>query len=110
MEQVDKALEEFIKAIKDTKIFTEYEEQKEHIKAYPDLKSRIDEFRERNYLLQNSGDTANLFEEMDRFNDEYAQFREIPMVHDFLEKELAYCRMIQYINEKVVWAFDADFE
>ena len=39
MEQVDKALEEFIKAIKDTKIFTEYEEQKEHIKDYLDLKT-----------------------------------------------------------------------
>lgn len=110
MEQVDKALEDFIKAIKYTKIYTEYEEQKEHIKNYPDLKQRIDEFRERNYLLHNSGDTSNLFEEMDRFHEEYEQFQEIPMVHDFLEKELAYCRMLQYINEKVVWAFEADFE
>lgn len=110
MKQVDKALEEFIKAIKDTDIYKEYEEQKEHIKAHPDLKQRIDEFREKNYLLQNSGDNSNLFEEMDRFRDEYEQFREIPMVHDFLEKELAYCRMIQYMNEKLVWAFEADFE
>ena len=44
MEQVDKALEDFIKAIKDTKIYTEYEEQKDHIKTYPDLKQKIDEY------------------------------------------------------------------
>lgn len=110
MTQVDKALEDFIEKVKKTKVYMEYEEQRERIKAYPDLKERIDEFRERNYQLQNSEDASGLFEEIDKFNKEYEQFREIPMVHDFLAKELAYCRMVQYINDKVLEAFNADFE
>lgn len=110
MTQFDKELDAFIEAVKNSEVYQEYERQKERIKAYPDLKARIDEFRERNYRLQNSENTATLFEEIDSFTLEYEQFREIPMVHDFLEKELAYCRMIQQINEKLLKAFAVDFE
>ncbi|MCM1160191.1 MAG: YlbF family regulator [Roseburia sp.] len=110
MTQYDQELETFIKAVKNTDAFIEYEKQKERIKAYPDLKARLDEFRERNYRLQTSENTNELFEEIDKFTIEYEAFREIPMVHDFLQKELAYCRMIQQINDRLLKAFAVDFE
>ncbi|MBD5545453.1 MAG: YlbF family regulator [Lachnospiraceae bacterium] len=110
MTQYDQELEAFIEAVKNTEAFTEYEKEKERIKAYPDLKARLNEFRERNYRLQTSENTSELFEEIDKFTIEHEAFREIPMVHDFLEKELAYCRMIQQINERLLRAFAADFE
>lgn len=110
MTQYDQELEIFIKAVKNTDAFIEYEKQKERIKAYPDLKARLDEFRERNYRLQTSENTNELFEELDKFTIEYEAFREIPMVHDFLQKELAYCRMIQQINDRLLKAFAVDFE
>lgn len=110
MTQYDQELETFIKAVKNTDAFIEYEKQRERIKAYPDLKVRLDEFRERNYWLQTSENTNELFEELDKFTIEYEAFREIPMVHDFLQKELAYCRMIQQINDRLLKAFAVDFE
>lgn len=110
MAQFDKELEAFIEAVKNTEAFAEYEKQKERIKEYPDLKVRLDEFRERNYRLQTSENTAELFEEIDKFTIEYEAFREIPMVHDFLEKELAYCRMLQQIHNRLLEAFAVDFE
>lgn len=110
MVQFDRELEAFIEAVKNTEAFIEYEKQKERVKAYPDLQVRLNEFRERNYRLQTSQNTAELFEEIDKFTIEYEAFREIPMIHDFLEKELAYCRMIQQINDRLLEAFAADFE
>ena len=110
MAQFDRELEAFIEAVKNTEAFIEYDKQKERVKAYPDLQVRLNEFRERNYRLQTSQNTAELFEEIDKFTIEYEAFREIPMIHDFLEKELAYCRMIQQINDRLLEAFAADFE
>lgn len=110
MAQFDRELEAFIEAVKNTEAFIEYEKQKERIKAYPDLQVRLNEFRERNYRLQTSQNTAELFEEIDKFTIEYEAFREIPMIHNFLEKELAYCRMIQQIHGRLLEAFAADFE
>ena len=110
MAQLDKELGTFIEAIKNTEAYKEYQQQKERMRAYPDLKAKIDEYREKNYRLQNSENRDSLFEEIDNFILEYERFREIPMVHDFLEKELAYCRMIQQINDELLKAFAVDFE
>ena len=38
-----------------------------------------------------------LIDELDRFQQEYESFRDIPMVRDFLAAELAYCRTLQEI-------------
>ena len=77
---------------------------------YPDLKKQIDEFRYRNFKLQNETDADRLFDETDRFEREYEEFRKNPIVSDFLAAELAFCRMYQEIQSVLGEAFAKDFD
>lgn len=84
--------------------------QKEQVKQYPGLKQRIDDYRKKNYRLQNEMDSDALFDEIDRFEREYEDFRKNPVVSDFLAAELAFCRMCQEITEKISIALAEDFD
>ena len=75
-----------------------------------DLKRQLDQFRMRNYELQTKHCPDNLYDEMDCFQREYEQFREIPLVHDFLAAELALCRLVQEVSDGVMRAVAEDFE
>lgn len=99
MSKLDNAVEQLIEAILDSEIYREYDAQRNRVNQYPELKAQIDEFRKKNFLLQRSEDNA--FEKIEQFEKEYADFREDPMVSEFLAAELAFCRMMQDINLRV---------
>lgn len=110
MLEIQAELDEFIGKLKNTRVYQEYEKQKKRIKENQELKQQVDEFRRRSYELQMRNYSENLYDEMDRFQKEYEEFREIPQVHDFLEAELALCRMIQNITGSIAEAVLQDFE
>jgi len=106
MDKIEKATDELIEAIKESDIFLNYEMQKEKVQKQPELKQRINEFRQQNYMLQNSVEADKLFDQVDCFQKEYESFREIPLVNDFLNAELGFCRMMQEINARITEAVD----
>jgi len=96
MSQVDEAVDGLVNAILGSDVYREYKQSLEKVKAFPDLKKQIDEFRMRNFELQQSPDYA--FDKMEQFQREYQSFRENPLVSEFLANELAFCRMVQDIE------------
>lgn len=96
MSRLEKALEEMTAAVLDSPEYKEYDLQRNRVKEVPGLKARIDDFRERNFLMQISEEAA--LDKLEAFEKEYANFREEPMVSEFLAAELAFCRMMQDIN------------
>lgn len=103
-EDLDHAVKGMIGAIKRSETYNKYQEALAAAKQQPGLKEQIDEFRRRNYLMQSSGDMA--FEHIEQLEREYSDFRENPLVADFLASELALCRMIQQINLYVTEKLD----
>lgn len=103
MSKIDIAVDELIAEILDSPEYHAYDEQRNKVNQFPELKSQIDEFRERNYLLQISDD-ADALEKLERFEQEYSDFLENAMVADFLAAELAFCRMVQDINLRLTEA------
>ena len=101
MKNVEDAVKQLTSAIKESDIYLEYEKQLNRVKAVPELKAQIDEFRMRNFKLQ-----TNAFDKLEQFEDEYAEFRENPLVNDFLASELAFCRMMQEINRCIMNSVD----
>ncbi len=95
-EYLDRAVENMIAAIKGSEVYGKYLTALALVKQQPELKAQIDEYRRKNYEMQSNGDVA--FERIEQFEQEYADFRENPLVSDFLASELALCRMIQQIN------------
>ncbi len=102
MSKIDNALEQLITTILDSEEYREFDARRNEVKQYPKLKDRIDEFRERNFRLQMSNDNA--FDKMEQLEREYADVLENPMVSDFLDAEVAFCRMMQDINLRLTEA------
>ncbi len=104
MNELDQAVSDYITAIKNTDTYRNYVRERDKVKQYPELKAQIDDFRKRNYELQSSADTD--FHKIDRFERDYEDFRENPLVDDFLAAELAFCRMMQKANMQVTAAIE----
>ncbi len=104
MNNVDNAVEQLIRAVRGSDIYREYDRQRNRVKADPSLKMEIDQYRKLNYTLQNEVDYD--FVKIDQFEREYVDFRENPVVSDFLAAELAFCRMMQDINIRITEAMD----
>ena len=104
--EVQKALEQLAQAIKDSDIYREDRRQSEKVDNTGDMREKIDEYRVRNFELQNSVQTEDLLDKLDAFEREYEKFREDPLVEEFLDAELAFCRMMQEIDVKLAEAMD----
>ena len=104
--EVQKALEQLAQAVKDSDIYREYRRQSEKVDNTGDMREKIDEYRVRNFELQNSVQTEDLLDKLDDFEREYEKFREDPLVEEFLDAELAFCRMMQEIDVKLAEAMD----
>ena len=106
MNELDRAVLMYIMAIKNTEIYQNYARERDRVRQYPELKAQLDDFRRRNYELQISADTD--FHKIDQFEMDYEDFRENPIVDEFLAAELAFCRMIQKANMQITEAIDFD--
>lgn len=106
MNELDSAVSAYISAIKSTETYRNYAAERDKVRQDPELKAQIDDYRKRNYELQISPDTD--FQKIDQFERDYEDFRENPLVDEFLAAELAFCRMIQRANMQVTAAMDFD--
>lgn len=106
--QMEEATKKFAAYIQQSDTYKEYLYQREKIKKQPELYERVNEYRQKNFDLQNESDSEDLFDRMEAFEQEYAKFRSNPLVEDFLRAELAFCRMMQDIN--VLLTAEIDFE
>lgn len=102
MTDLEYATENYIAAILESEEYRNYRTELEKVKQFPELKSQIDDFRKRNYEFQSSPDCD--FGKLDRFEKEYENFRQNPLVADFLAAELALCRLMQQLNTQVIAA------
>lgn len=101
-EEFEEALDGFIESILECNEYKDYEKSKNELMRYPDLKEKVDEFRQRNYELQTSNlDGNRLMEEMDKFERDYESFRSNPLVYKFLASELAFIKLMQYVYETI---------
>ena len=104
--EVQEALEQLAQAVKESEVYREYRRQSERVDNAGDMREKIDEYRVRNFELQNSVQTEDLLDKLDDFEREYEKFREDPLVEEFLDAELAFCRMMQEIDVKLAEALD----
>ena len=99
MEQLEQGLQDFIEAIRQTEVYQEYHRQLALVKQDPELKRQIDDYRKRNYEMQMSEDMD--FAKLEAFRQEFLEFRQNPLVDNFLAAELAFCRMMQDVTFKL---------
>jgi cell fate (sporulation/competence/biofilm development) regulator YlbF (YheA/YmcA/DUF963 family) len=104
---VKEALEQFLRAFRESEAFRDYAYQKQRVKEIPGLADRINEFRRKRMEFQYyNGD--DLFEKVDEFEREYSSFEEEPVVREYLAAELEICRQVQEINTAIAGLVDID--
>ena len=106
--EVRGAAKKLAQVIRDTDVYQEYLRQREALKQQPELYAQVNEYRQKNFEIQNESEGTELFDRMEAFEREYREFRENPAVDDFLRTELAFCRMMQEMN--VLLTAEIDFE
>ena len=102
MNNINRALGLLIEAILDSEEYREYDEQRNKVKQYPELKAQIDEYRKQNFIFQTGNNNA--FDKIEQFERAYAELRENPLASDFLNAELAFCRKMQEVNFRLTEA------
>lgn len=80
--------------------YKRYLAAKDAISQYPDLKSKADEFRKRNFEMQSSG-SNNPSEVRNNLMREFSENLRNSVVKEYLDSEIVLCRMLQHINEIV---------
>lgn len=105
---VNQAVDKYIEAILATDEYCHYALQRDKLLMQKDLYEKVKEFRTRNYLIQTRKEGDDLLNAMDDLQREFESVREIPLVEDFLAAELAFCRMMQELNNKIADALEFD--
>ncbi len=104
--EIMKETDVLIHRIVSSQVYREYRQSLEKVEQYPELKERLDSFRTRNYELQTSMPEGASFEELDDLDREKRELTQNPLLAEFLAAELALCRMMQEIMNKLVVSLD----
>lgn len=108
--KAENVAEELAIALMESDEYKRYKVAEKKVKDMPGLYDQINHFRRTNLSAQRD-QSSDLFTRMDAVEQEFMEFRENPLVKEFLASELAFCRLYQRVNyislEKL--EFDVDF-
>lgn len=106
MTEVRKSLDELKAAIQNSDPVVRYQKARAEVRQYPEKHARLQEFRKKNYLLQNSSEQIDLFVELDRLEQEYIDLYKDPLISEYLASEVAVCRIIQQASREIIECID----
>jgi cell fate (sporulation/competence/biofilm development) regulator YlbF (YheA/YmcA/DUF963 family) len=94
---VENKARELADMIQSVDVYKRYLEARQAISADVELKKRTDEFRRRNFELQNS-EVSNPIEARMNLTREYNDVLKNHLAKEYLDSEIVVCRMMQHIN------------
>lgn len=100
------SIEELKQSLLESEVFVRYQKVRAEVHNYPEKEYRLNEFRRKNYFLQNSREQLDLFTEEDRLEQEYADVYKDPLLGAYLAAEVAVCRIIQQVNKELIGCLD----
>jgi cell fate (sporulation/competence/biofilm development) regulator YlbF (YheA/YmcA/DUF963 family) len=97
---IEEATKLFAEDIRATDVYQEYRQSLEALKREPSLYDKVNEYRMKTFELQTGATSPDhILEQIDRLEQEYENVIDTPVVSDFLRAELAFCRLMQSIND-----------
>ena len=98
-----------INILKETEEYKEYRDSLNAIRGNPELYTRVNEMREKNFELHQSDcDSEELMDLMDALTNEYEDVITNEAVGRFLEAEADICKLFQDFYYKVTEGLDFD--
>lgn len=98
---IDRQVSSLILALQESPEYREYRHQENILGQTPELKARVNHFRNENYIAQSSAKGEEWEATIERLAIESEQLRKIPEVNAYLDAELALCKLIQRTVSKI---------
>ena len=99
--KVAEQLGRLVETIKESDTYQRFVEMQRRLDEEPELRDQVDEFRMKNFELQQNYQGDELLQKLEEFTDSYSEFRENPLVDQYLSAELTFCRMIQDLGDEL---------
>ncbi len=93
--------EEFKQTLMNSEEYHKFDVYRRLLNETPELKKKVNNFREANMLMQMDGRAQNR-DEVQRLAGEYSDVLTNSVVREFLNAELILCKMIQQVNIMLV--------
>ena len=94
MDKVSECLDSLVLEMQESKEYQNY------LWMEQELKIKIDDYRIRNYRLQQAED-VDLFDAVDSLEHDFYDLRKNQKANAYLEAELAVCKMIQKVQQRI---------
>ena len=98
MDKVTECLNALIEEMRESRAYQNYLWMEEKLEKDPDLKSRVDDYRIRNYRLQQS-ENVDLYDAVDSLERDSYALRKSEKANAYLEAELEVCKMVQKVQD-----------
>lgn len=101
-DRIEKCTRDLLEALRECEEYKTFEENKERMKEHPELRSKMDAFRKKVYLIQNSNTPMDRLDEMSKLFKERQEIYGEPLVAEYMEAELHMCRILQKISMEIM--------
>lgn len=108
MNQVEERASLLAQAIGDSEEYQNYLKVKKEVEQNDILCHKIDQFREKNFVLHSTLEGEELYNAMENFEREHAALRKDPLVNEYLTAELTIIRMVQQVEKTILDAVDLE--
>lgn len=98
---LEESVNRFIEDVKDTPEFRNFKMRKELLAQHPDLKAKTGQLIREHYRLLQNTPSEDLFETEKRFADEHESIYNTPMIHEYLEAEAAFNRLLRDVLKQI---------
>jgi cell fate (sporulation/competence/biofilm development) regulator YlbF (YheA/YmcA/DUF963 family) len=105
MRLIDEKTFDLLEVVKESPEYQKYQEMKTRLKQEPELEKAVNELRRQTFEIQKMKH-IDLYDEMDKLEEEKSRLFDTPIVEEYLAAELAFCRIIQRINWKLLEELD----
>ncbi len=100
--RIEKSKDQIINYIMATPEYLDYQRHRENLRRHPELHEKANRIRLENFRILENVSKDELFDEYDRFMQQYEEDYAITVIHDYLESEAAFCMLMQSIMDDVM--------
>lgn len=100
--------QKFIEEVKKSEVYLDYIKKKEAAMRDFKIWREITDYKKKCFEMQNSLSGEELFDRAESFEKGYEEWKRNKVVSEYLDAELAICRMLQEISFSVVQALDIE--
>ena len=90
MDEIKEYTVQLSAALRGSEAYKAFREVSRKVSEEPQLRQRLDEFRKKNYLLQNGSNAYDLFDDVQNLEREYEDMRKNPLYRSIWQRSFRY--------------------